>query len=75
MTDARPPVPSRIILGEQTVLTEDQQVRVEALNVARHVLVNRTFGGAGAAHPLDLIAIARFIADGHDPYAVRAVIE
>jgi hypothetical protein len=53
---------------ESTVLSHDQQVRVEALDVARRVIVNRGFGSTGKVDPWDLIAVARYVDTGIDPY-------
>lgn len=51
-------------------LSDAQLARVEALEASRRVQ-NRPDGFAKAAgpDPLDLVAVARFILDGDDPWA------
>lgn len=53
----------------QQVLSERQLCRVECLKAARFVLVAKNPLSQGAADPIDLVQIARFIETGEDPYA------
>jgi hypothetical protein len=53
-----------------TPLDHDQQVRAEALRIARSVLTNTSLvNSALAVSPTDLVDVAQYIVSGADPLA------
>jgi hypothetical protein len=55
---------------DSNVLSERQLARVACLRAAREVLVSKALMSSGAADPIDLVNLARFIETGQDPYDV-----
>lgn len=55
---------------ESNVLDQQQLARIGALCAARSALVNKGAFSQGAADPIDLVQVARYIETGIDPYEV-----
>lgn len=54
---------------ESNVLDQQQMARVAALSAARSSLISKGFASQGAADPIDLVSVARYIETGEDPWA------
>lgn len=54
---------------ESNVLDQQQLARIAALSAARSALVNKGVLSQGAADPIDLVQVARYIETGDDPYS------
>lgn len=67
-TDNAPATPDQSV---DPSLTDEQNARVAALRAARACLVSRAAFSQGAADPVDLVSVARYIETGSDPWAAK----
>lgn len=54
------------------ILDDEQRARVEALNEARFIVARRKADGSEKVNILDVVALARFILTGEDPWQPRS---
>lgn len=65
---------AEIVETEQAYEVWTQERRAEALMAARRALVNTTFAGTGKADAVDLVALAKWVMTGIDPYEPEVVV-